>query len=168
MGLDPAITEPGFTQDKYAMTIAGGWVDASDVQKAADPSAYGIFQLPTDQSTVRHSGWVEGYMINKASPNQDNAAKLLDFLSQPSTLKALNVTNTSVKGAEPDAGKFPLSAELTKIASDSPFYTIQDQAFPAKLANTYFDIQSKVVQGQLSPAEAAKQMQAAVPSGLKQ
>jgi raffinose/stachyose/melibiose transport system substrate-binding protein len=168
MGLDPAITEPGFSQGKYAYTIAGGWVDASDVQKASDPSAYGIFPLPTDQSQERTSGWVEGYMINKASPNQDDAAKLLNWLAQPSTLKELNVTNTTIKGAEPDATKFPLSAQLSKIAATTPFYTIQDQAFPAKLANTYFDIQSKVVQGQLSPADAAKQMQAAVPSGLKQ
>jgi raffinose/stachyose/melibiose transport system substrate-binding protein len=168
MGLDPAITEPGFTQGKFAYTIAGGWIDSSDVQKASDPSAYGLFPLPTDQSQERTSGWVEGYMINKASPNRDESAKLLNWLTQPATLKKLGVTNTSVTGAAPDATKYPLSAQLTKIASTTPFYTIQDQAFPAKLANTYFDIQSKVVQGQLSAGDAAKQMQTAVPSGLKQ
>jgi raffinose/stachyose/melibiose transport system substrate-binding protein len=168
MGLDPAQTEPGFTTGKYAYTIAGAWVDAADIQKAPDPSAFGAFQLPTDRNPVRNSGWVEGYMINKASGKQDDAAKLLDFLSQPATLKKLGTTNTPVVGAAPDPDKYPLSAEVAKIAATRPFYTIQDQAFPAQLANTYFDIQSKVVQGQMTPEEAAKQMQKAVPSGLKQ
>jgi ABC-type glycerol-3-phosphate transport system substrate-binding protein len=168
MGLDPAQTEPGFTAGKYAYTIAGAWVDSADIQKTSDPSAFGTFQLPTDQTPLRNSGWVEGYMINKASAHQDDAAKLLNFLSKPSTLKALGTTNTPVIGAAPDASKYPLSAEVTKIAATHPFYTIQDQAFPAQLANSYFDIQSKVVQGQLSPSDAAKQMQKAVPSGLKQ
>ncbi len=168
MGLEPAQEEPGFTQGKYAYTIAGGWADNSYVQQADDPSDYGVFQLPTDQDPIRHSGWVEGYMINSASPNKDDAAKLLDWLSQPETLKALGVSNTSVVGAEPDASELPLSAEVTEIAAASPFYTIQDQAFPAELSNTYYEIQSQVIQGQLSPEEAAKQMQQAVPAGLEQ
>lgn len=168
MGLEPAQEEPGFTQGKYAYTIAGGWADNSYVQQADDPSDYGVFVLPTDQDPVRHSGWVEGYMINAASAHQDEAAQLLDWLSQPETLKALGTTNTSVVGAEPDPDEFPLSAEVAEIAASAPFYTIQDQAFPAELANTYFEIQSQVVQGQLSPEDAAAQMQEAVPAGLEQ
>lgn len=168
MGLEPAQEEPGFTQGKYAYTIAGGWADNSYVQQAEDPSDYGVFELPTDQEPNRHSGWVEGYMINAASPNQDDAAELLNWLSQPETLKALGIGNTSVVGAEPDADEFPLSAEVAEIASASPFYTIQDQAFPPELANTYYEIQSQVLQGQLSPEDAAAQMQEAVPAGLEQ
>lgn len=106
-------------------------------------------------------------MINEASPNKDDAAKLLDWLSRPETLKALNVGNTPVIGAEADPAELPLTAEVTEIAANSPFYTIQDQAFPAELSNTYFEIQSQVLQGQLSPEDAAKQMQEAVPAGLE-
>jgi raffinose/stachyose/melibiose transport system substrate-binding protein len=150
MGLDPAQEEPGFTQGKSAYTIAGGWADSAFVQAAADPSDYGVFKLPTDQEPSRASGWVEGYMINEASPNKDDAAKLLEWLSRPA-----------------DAAELPLTAEVTEIAANSPFYTIQDQAFPAELSNTYFEIQSQVLQGQLSPEDAAKQMQEAVPAGLE-
>lgn len=168
MGLEPAQEEPGFTQGRYAYTIAGGWADNSYVQQADDPSDYGVFQLPTDQDPVRHSGWVEGYMINAASDKQDDAALLLDWLSKPEVIKALGIGNTSVIGAEPDPAEVPLSAEVAEIAANSPFYTIQDQAFPAELANAYFDIQSQVLQGQLSPEDAAAQMQEIVPAGLQQ
>lgn len=167
MGLDPAQEEPGFTQGKSAYTLAGGWADSAFVQAATDPSDYGVFKFPTDQEPSRASGWVEGYMINEASPNKDDAAKLLDWLSRPETLKALNVGNTPVIGAEADPAELPLTAEVTEIAANSPFYTIQDQAFPAELSNTYFEIQSQVLQGQLSPEDAAKQMQEAVPAGLE-
>ena len=49
----------------------------------------------------------------------------------------------------------------------NPFYTIQDQAFPKKLADQYFSIQSDVLQGKITPEEAAKQMQSAVSAWAK-
>lgn len=168
MGLDPAQEEPSFTQGRSAYTIAGGWADASFVQTAPDPSDYGVFKLPTDQEPSRHSGWVEGYMMNDASPNKEAAAELLDWLSRPETLDALNIGNTSVVGVETDAEAFPLTAEVNGMAAEDPFYTIQDQAFPAELSNSYYDIQSQVLQGQISPEEAAQQMQQAVSAALGQ
>ena len=62
-------------------------------------------------------------------------------------------------GAEPDQGKLPLSYEWTQGPGKKPFYTIQDQAFPKKQADQYFAIQSDVLQGKTTPAEAAKKMQ---------
>jgi raffinose/stachyose/melibiose transport system substrate-binding protein len=167
LGIDPADSEPGFTQGKYGATISGSWVDSTYVAKASDPKAYGVAALPTDQSTQRHSGWVEGFMINAASSTekQDNAAKLLDFLAKPDTQKALQNTQSTV--VPPDAAQFPLSVQAAEIASKQPFYTIQDQALPADVANAYFSIQSEVIQGSVTPAEAAKQMQAAVSKGMK-
>ena len=44
---------------------------------------------PTDHTPARHSGFVEGYMINAKSGNADKAAALIDFLVQPDTQKAL-------------------------------------------------------------------------------
>ena len=37
-----------------------------------------------------------------------------------------------------------------------PFYTIQDQAFPKKVADQYFAIQSDVLQGQDHPGRGCK------------
>lgn len=167
LGLDPADVEPGFTQGKSAYTIAGSWVDSGYIQKASDPSAYGTFALPTDLTPNRSAGWVEGFMINAASPNQDNAAKLLNFLAQPEEQKAIENSVSPVKGAEPDATKFPASAENTRIGAESPFFTQQDQGLPADVSNTYFDLQSQVMQGQVTPQDAAAKMQQAMASAKK-
>lgn len=167
MALDPAQEEPGFTTGKYAYTIAGGWADSNYIQQTDDPSAFGVFALPTDQTPMRHSGWVEGYMINKNSANKDAAAQLLDYLSQPETIQALGITNSAVTAGAVDAEEFPLAAENAKIGADEPFYTIQDQAFPPELATGFYEVQSQVVQGQLSPEDAAAKMQEIVPAGLE-
>ena len=60
---------------------------------------------------ARHSGFVEGYMVNAKSGNPDKAAALLDFLVQPDTQKALKITASTVAGAEPDKATLPLSYE---------------------------------------------------------
>ncbi|MCL2515871.1 MAG: extracellular solute-binding protein [Microbacteriaceae bacterium] len=166
MGLDPNNTEPGFAQGKYAYTIAGAWVDSQDIQTASDPSAYSTFQLPTDQTPNRHSGWVEGFMINAASKSPDNAAKLLNFLAQVSTQQALQNTQSTVKGAGPDPAKYPASALNAQIGASAPFFTIQDQALPAQTANTFFSLQSQVVLGSITPAQAAAQMEPAIKAGF--
>ena len=78
---------------------------------------------------------------------------------QPDPQAALQITSSTVTGAEPDKTKLPLSYEWTEINKTSPFYTIQDQAFPKQQADQYFSVQSDVLQGKMSPADAAKQMQ---------
>ena len=98
-------------------------------------------------------------MINAKSGNADKAAALIDFVIQPATQKALQVTASTVKGAEPDPKTLPLAAEWAQKYGSNPFYTIQDQAFPKKEADQYFAIQSDVLQGKTSPADAAKKMQ---------
>src|SRR3712207_6254847 len=131
LGLDPSDIEPAFVQGKAAYTIAGAWVESAFIRPSKKPvSDFGTFLLPTDQEVVRHSGFVEGYMINANSGNKDKAAELIDHIVKPETQKALQVSTSSVKGAEPDKSKTPLSAQWTEINKTSPFYTIQDQAFP--------------------------------------
>ncbi len=160
VGLDPADVEPQYVQGKTAYTITGSFTEAAAIQAAQRKSEeFGVFQLPTDQTPARHSGFVEGYMINASSGNQDKAAALLDFLVQPNTVKALKVTASTVAGAEPDQATLPLSYAWAQGPGKQPFYTIQDQAFPKQQADQYFAIQSDVLQGTTSPAEAAKKMQ---------
>jgi len=98
-------------------------------------------------------------MVNAKAGNPDMAAALIDFLIQVDTIKALKITNSIVAGAEPDKATLPLSYEWSQGPGKQPFYTIQDQAFPKKQADQYFAIQSDVLQGKTSPADAAKKMQ---------
>ncbi|GAA1656008.1 ABC transporter substrate-binding protein [Actinoplanes couchii] len=168
VGLDPTEVELWYVQGKAAYTITGPWTEAQAIQaggkKAAD---YASFQLPTDQNPARHSGFVEGYMINAKAGNPDMAAALLDFLITPEAQKAMKITASVVAGAEPDKAALPLSYEWSQGSGKQPFFTIQDQAFPKKQADQYFAIQSDVLQGKDSPADAAKKMQDVIKAWAK-
>ncbi|WP_328472370.1 extracellular solute-binding protein [Actinoplanes sp. NBC_00393] len=163
IGLDPADVELWYVQGKTAYTITGPWTEAQGIQAGGKKSAdFGVFPFPTGHEPARHSGFVEGYMINAKAGNPDMAAALLDFLIKPETQKAMNITASIVAGAEPDQATLPLSYEWSQGSGKQPFYTIQDQAFPKKQADQYFAIQSDVLQGKTNPAEAAKQMQVVI------
>ncbi len=168
IGLDPADVEPWYVQGKAGYTITGQWTEAAAIQSANKKSSdFGVFQLPTEQDPLRHSGFVEGYMVNAKAANPDLAAALLDFIVQPDTQKALKISASTVAGAEPDKAELPLSYEWAQGPGKQPFYTIQDQAFPKKQADQYFAIQSDVLQGKTSPADAAKKMQDVVSAWAK-
>ncbi len=168
LGLDPSDVEPWYVQGKAAYTITGQWTEPSAIQAAKKKSSdFGVFPFPTDQSQVRHSGFVEGYMLNAKSGNPDMAAALIDFLVSTDSQKTMKYGNSAVKGAEPDKATLPLSYEWTQGPGAQPFYTIQDQAFPKQQADQYFAIQSNVLQGTITPAEAAKQMQQAISAWAK-
>jgi raffinose/stachyose/melibiose transport system substrate-binding protein len=167
LGLDPSDIEPSYVQGKTAYTITGPWTEAQAIITAKkDPADFDNFELPTGHTPARHSGFVEGYMINANSGNPDKAAELLDFILQPEAQKAMKISASTVAGAEPDQADLPLSYKWSQGPGKNPFYTIQDQAFPKRQADQYFAVQSDILQGSVSPAEAAKKMQDIV-SGMK-
>jgi raffinose/stachyose/melibiose transport system substrate-binding protein len=168
LGLDPSDIEPGYVQGKAGYTITGPWTEAGAIQPAKKKSAdFDNFELPTDQTPARHSGFVEGYMINAKTGNADKAAELIDFIVKPETQKALKISASTVAGAEPDQKELPLSYKWSQGPGKNPFYTIQDQAFPKRQADQYFSVQSNILQGKISPAEAAKEMQDVVSAWAK-
>lgn len=168
LGLDPADIEPAYVQGKTAYTITGAWTETNAILSAKkDPADFDNFAFPTDQSQLRHSGFVEGYMINAKSGNPDKAAELLDFLVKPETQIALQNTSSTVAGAEPDPKTLPLSAKWAEGPGKNPFYTIQDQAFPKQQADQYFTVQSDILQGKIDPAQSAKKMQEIVSAWAK-
>lgn len=168
IGLDPSDVEPWYVQGKTAYTITGTWTEAQAIQAADKKSAdFGVFRLPTDHDPKRHSGFVEGYMVNAKTANADMAAALIDYLVKPESQKAMKITASAVNGAEPDKSELPLSYEWSQGPGKEPFFTIQDQAFPKKQADQYFAIQSDVLQGKASPADAAKRMQEAISAWAK-
>jgi raffinose/stachyose/melibiose transport system substrate-binding protein len=158
LGMEPDVTETGFIRGEHAYTITSSWREA-DVMESPDPERYGVFSLPTDHTPQRHSGFVEGLMISATSPRKDEAAQLLDYLVQPDVQRALENTRSPVIGAEPAPDAWPLSAEIARMARSQPFYTIQDQAFSKYASDSYFVVQSDVLQANVTPEEAAEQMQ---------
>jgi ABC-type glycerol-3-phosphate transport system substrate-binding protein len=97
-------------------------------------------------------------MISQAASRKDEAAQLLDHLARPDVQLALQNTQSPLVGAEPP-DEWPLSAETARIARGQPFYTIQDQAFSKYASDSYFAVQSDVLQANITPEEAAEQMQ---------
>jgi raffinose/stachyose/melibiose transport system substrate-binding protein len=163
LGLDPSDVEPGYVQGKNGYTITGPWTEAQAIQAAKkDEADFGVFQLPTGHTPARHSGFVEGYMINARTGNPDKAAELVNFIVQPDTQKALKISASTAKGAEPDQKTAPLAYEWSQGPGQQPFFIVQDQAFPKQQSDQYFTVQSDILQGKVDPAGAAKRMQEVV------
>jgi raffinose/stachyose/melibiose transport system substrate-binding protein len=158
LGIDPEDIGPSFIQGKTAYSLEGTWIEQQIVMSDKPSDVFGTALAPTGHDPVRHSGFVQGYMMNANSGNPDKSAALIDFIAQAETQKALQSTDSTVDGAEPDASEFPLSAEWAEINKESPFYTIQDQAFPKEQSDQYFTVQSDLLQGSIEPAEAASRM----------
>lgn len=162
LGLDPTQVETDLAAGKGAMALDGQWLEQTVVTQKLDHALFGSIIPPTGHTPLRFSGFTEGYMITNASAHKDTAAKLLDFLTHPSSQQTLANAYTTVKAAAPDRTSFPLTAQWTGWMAEHDHYLIQDQAFPATLANTYFNIQSDVIQGHQTPQDAAKAMATAV------
>lgn len=159
LGLNPDDVEPSFVQGSAAYTITGQWAESTHILTAgADPADYGTFVLPTGHEPQRYSGFIEGYMIAESSPNKDAAAQLIEFLMQPEQQRGQNNNRSTVLEATPDKSKLPHGAEWARIQQEAPSYVIQDQAFPKDLADGYFKVQSDVLQGNITPQQAAEQM----------
>jgi raffinose/stachyose/melibiose transport system substrate-binding protein len=162
LAVTPDDADTALLQGKAGMLFTGQWEEGNIAASKQDPKLYGTFIPPTDQTPLRYSGFVEGYMIPQASDNKDAAAALLNDLVSPGNPAKAGYQYTPVLSDKPDASKFPLAAEWADWQTKNPNYTIQDQAFPKELADAYFQVQSDVAQGKQSPEQAAASMQKAV------
>ena len=160
LGVAPADAEQSFVQGTSAYTISGPWIETQYIAPSGQPrEEFSTFLLPTGHDEVRHSGFIEGLMISTTCGNPDDAAALIDHILQPEVQTMLQNTQSATLDAAPDPDDFPLSAQWSQIREESAIYTIQDQAFPKAVADSYFALQSDVLQGNSSPAEAARDMQ---------
>ena len=157
LGLDPSDIEPTYVQGKTAYTITGPWTEAQAIQTAKkDEADFGVFQLPTGHATARHSGFVEGYMINAKSGNVDKAAELVNDIVQPDTQKAMKISalDRERRRAGPKARRLWAVLRVgRKMNRASSLLTVQDQAFPKQSSPTeYLAAQSELLQGKVDPA----------------
>lgn len=163
LGVAPADAEQSFVQGTSAYTISGPWMETQYIAPSGQPrEEFSTFLLPTGHDKVRHSGFIEGLMISRTCGNPDDAAALIDHILEPEVQAALQNTQSATLAAVPDAEEFPLSARWAQIREESTIYTIQDQAFPKAVADSYFALQSDVLQGNVGPDQAARDMQAIV------
>jgi raffinose/stachyose/melibiose transport system substrate-binding protein len=161
LGIDPTQKQDMLLGGRGAM-IFDNQAFEQEIADADDPSVFDTFIPPTGHNPLRFSGYTEGLMIPRATPHRDEAIALLAHLVRPDTQKELGSAYSAVRGVPIDTTKYPLSARWTQWQARHDNYLIQDQAFPPILANAYFDVQSRVLQGDQSPREAAAAMERAM------
>ena len=162
MGISPDQQAQLFLQGKAAMTIEGDWFVTNVAGAGLKGDTVGFFAPPTDQKPLRMDGFAEQFMISKQSKNADAVAEFVNWLMQPANQKKYYALNgsTTTKGGIPSETANPLAVEYADLIAGNETYTILDQAFSAEfMSTTYFRLQSEVVSGKTTPAEAAKQMQ---------
>lgn len=161
MGINPTQAEQLFQQGKAAMILEGDWYVPILATANVTPQQYGFVTPPT--GSKRLEGFAEQLIISQQSKNKDAAAAFLNWWAQPATQAkyyAVNGSSGTAK-ATPDAAKNPAGAAYAKLVGAASTYPILDQTFPAEfMSTTYFRLQSSVAAGQVTPADAAKQMQA--------
>jgi raffinose/stachyose/melibiose transport system substrate-binding protein len=161
MGISPDQSSQLFLQGKAAMTIEGDWYVGSVQAAGLKGDTVGFFVPPSDKKPARMDGFAEQIMISKQSKNAEAAAAFLNWWVQPATQKKYYavVGSTTTKGGLPSESANPLAIEYDDLISSNDTYTILDQAYSGEtMSSTYFRLQSAVAAGQVTPADAAKQM----------
>jgi raffinose/stachyose/melibiose transport system substrate-binding protein len=161
MGITPDQSSQLFLQGKAAMTPEGDWYVGIAQAAGLKGDTLGFFVPPSDHKPARMDGFAEQIMISKQSKNADAAAEFLNWWVQPATQKKYYsvVGSTTTKGGLPSEGANPLAVSYDDLISSNDTYTILDQAYsPEAMSSTYFRLQSAVAAGQVTPADAAKQM----------
>jgi raffinose/stachyose/melibiose transport system substrate-binding protein len=161
MGITPDQSSQLFLQGKAAMTPEGDWYVGSVQAAGLKADTVGFFVPPSDKKPARMDGFAEQIMISKQSKNADAAAEFLNWWVQPAIQKKYYsvVGSTTTKGGVPSENANPMAVDYAELIGNNDTYTILDQAFSAEtMSSTYFRLQSAVAAGQVTPADAAKQM----------
>ena len=140
------------------------------IQAAKKDSAdFGSLPVPDrPDAHQRHSGFVEGYMINAKSGNPDKSAELIDFIVQagnPEGTEDLRVHRQGCRTGSEGTCRCPISGRRVRASSRST----PSRTRPSRRSRPTSTSRSRatVLQGKTTPAEAAKQMQDVVSAWAK-
>ncbi len=149
-----------------ALVNEGIWWEGVLRDNEMPSDQFDFFVPPTDHSPLRFSAFYEQIMIPSNAKNQDRAAEFIDWYSSKATIemneesKALIGGFPANKDVKPDCATRPLTCKwIDTLATAEGTYPPTDQAFYKELMDSFFEIQDKVVAGQLTPQEAAKLFQ---------
>ena len=159
-----------FAAGKAAMTITGGFYN-STFTKGLGASNVGLFPVPTLPGSLNAQSLSGGpnnaYVVFKASKHQPEAVKLIKFLTtlpiQMLSLDELGQLPNNVSFTPTDA--FKASQPLLSTTYDYilvKHYTLGeafDNIMPGTVCNYWYQTNSAVFGGSLSPSSAAASMQ---------
>ena len=160
MGITPSQAAQLFQQGKAAMILEGDWFVPQNASAGLTSAQYGFVAPPS--ASKRLEGFAEQLMISQQSKNKDAAAAFLNWWIQPATQTKYYAVNGSSATAKalPSRSSDPAGYSYAQLVSKSSTYPVMDQSFPPEfMSTTFFRLQSAVAAGQITPADAAKQMQ---------
>jgi raffinose/stachyose/melibiose transport system substrate-binding protein len=166
MGLDPNANDmwkPIF-DGTAAMTIDGNWSSGGIKKAGQDPADYSYFVFPSD--TDRLAYFATSLYESSSAKNKDGAAKLIDFLTQKSTVEKypgiLNGAISATAGVEPPAGTSDYDLGWIELGKKyTGVYGPSDQAFPPDVAQVFLLNNDKQQLGQATSAQTVAAIQQA-------
>ena len=150
------------------MDIQGQWYDAAVNTDGFDASNLGWFPFPN--GTKRMSAFAEMTQFNKnLSDDELKAAMLFTekwFSDDVSTVYPddfnLPLPYQGAEIADPDHQ--PHVMDMLNYSSENGTFTITDQALPSECADVLFSGQDAIANGQSTPEEVAKNVEASIES----
>ena len=160
MGISNDDSSQLFYTGDVAMALEGSWFDANIAENGMDPANVGLFPFPT--GTGRLYGFGEGFYVNKATEQAEQAAKFLDYATSTETQQqVVGVWSPmSVNKDVPPATDNPLHQLWPPLFEQaSGIYLNNDQNLSLDATTEYWRIQNSVLTGDIAPADAGKQFQ---------
>jgi raffinose/stachyose/melibiose transport system substrate-binding protein len=168
LNVDPATNMQLVYQGKAAMVLEVPSIEVTRLKREnIDPNTYGAFQMPTDRTPRRVSGFQQQLQVSAKAPKdvQDAALLFATYVVRPD-LAGKHMQSmggpSAVKGVMPGADA-PIATEFANwLQSGLTLYLPGDQALPQEMVAAYFEAQDSVILGAMTPAEAAKSVQGAI------
>lgn len=162
---DPNDTLMAIGSGQAAMDIQGQWYDGAILQEGLNIGNYGTFAFPSGGSN-RMSAFAEMTQFNENLSeaeldacmrfmdyyyNDENAANYSEYYNLP-----LPRAGAPIPEGQPNV------SVMLKTGNTNGTFTITDQAFPTEVADVLFNVQDAIANGQMMPAEGAKNIQDAI------
>ena len=166
---DPNDTIMPFGSGECAMDIQGQWYDGTLIQNDLDMDNYGVFAFPSGE-TNRMSAFAEmtQFNANLSDEELDACVKFMDYyLSDENVEKYGEYYNVPLPKVGADAPADQVNvAPMIETSNENGIFTITDQSFPTEVADVLFNAQDAIANGQMEPADAAKDIQTAIENYL--
>lgn len=166
---DPNDTVMPFGSGECAMDIQGQWYDGTLIQNGLSASDYGAFAFPSGE-TNRVSAFAEmtQFNANLTDEELDACVKFMDYYYNDENVDEYSeYYNLPLPKEGATAPEDQVNVDgLIETSNENGIFTITDQSFPTEVADVLFNAQDAVANGEMEPAEAAKNIQAAIESYL--
>lgn len=163
LGTNPNDTQVLFTGAKAAQSIQGPWYYGNLISGTAQD--FDMFVPPKENGPARLGGFANGYMIGShvKGSKLDALGEFFNWFVQPATCRKYfyDSGTATINGVPTNLGSLPLkSADIT---AHNELYLVMDEALGQSIIDKYYTVQDGILNGSMTPKEAALKMSQFVP-----